>query len=108
MGKVRPLLQRRNCRTLRLFKGQVVALQTGVLPRRVHNCETRPTATFAPLQVQGRSDLFGAGGHGVSPAAVGLSLKSASLPVGHVSALGAQADLHRSLTIPARWALALL
>lgn len=53
-------------------------------------------------RVQGRSDLFGAGGHGVSPAAVGLSLKSASLPVGHVSALGAQADLHRSLTIPAR------
>eukprot|EP00891_Asterochloris_glomerata_P003923 jgi/Astpho2/3923/fgenesh1_pg.00063_%23_4_t len=53
-------------------------------------------------RVQGRSDLFGAGGHGVSPAAVGLSLKSASLPVEHVSALGAQADLHRSLTIPAR------
>ena len=85
-----------------------MALQTGALPSPVHNCVARSAASAAPLLVQDRSDLFGAGGHGMSPTAAGLSLKSASLPAGHVSALGGQAELHRSLTIPARWALAVL
>ena len=86
----------------------MVALQTWVLPTPVHNCVARTTASDAPLLVQGRSDLFGAGGHALSPSVVGLSLKSASLPAGHVSALGAEADLQRRLTTPARWAVAVL
>ena len=108
VGKVRPLLQRRHCWTLCLDVGQVVALQRWVLPSPVHNCVAKSTASAAPLVVQGRSDLLGAAGQGLSPTTVGLSLKSASLPVEHVSALGAQADLQRSLTTPARWAVAVL